>query len=77
MREIRMSTPELMLVVATRVMLGAGIGLLTARKLSREARLAVGGTLLGIGVLSTIPLAFEVLGRDRRIASSDPRRASA
>ena len=78
MRETRMSIPELVLVAATRVLLGAGIGLLVASKLRRQARLATGAALLGVGVLSTIPLAFEIHGRSRRLGNDgESRRAPA
>ena len=55
--------PELFMIASTRAALGAGVGLLVADRLSREQRRAVGWTLLGVGVISTIPLAAEVLLR--------------
>lgn len=66
MRETRLTLPELALVAGTRAALGAGLGLLLAERLPDERRRAVGWTLVGVGVLSTIPLAIEVLGRSRR-----------
>ena len=65
MREARITLPELALVAGTRGMLGAGVGLLLAGRLPESRRKAVGWTLLLVGVLSTIPLAFEVLGGGR------------
>jgi hypothetical protein len=65
MRETRISLPELALVAGTRAALGAGVALLNADRLSDEQRKAVGWTLFGIGALSTIPLAMEILGGDR------------
>jgi hypothetical protein len=53
--------PELAMVAATRGMLGAGIGLLAAPKLNDRERRAVGLTLLLVGIVTTIPLALEVL----------------
>ena len=53
--------PELGLVAATRGMLGAGIGLLAAPKLDDRERRAVGLTLLLVGLITTIPLALEIL----------------
>ncbi|HEV3118903.1 MAG TPA: hypothetical protein VGY58_17760, partial [Gemmataceae bacterium] len=47
-------------------LLGAGLGLLLADRLSAEQRKAVGCALFLIGALSSIPLAFEVLGGSRR-----------
>ena len=57
------STPELALVAGTRAALGVGVGLLVADRLSAEQRRAVGWTLVGIGVLSTIPIAAAFFGR--------------
>lgn len=65
MRETRITLPELALVAGTRGMLGAGIGLLVAPRLREDQRRAVGWTLLIVGALSTIPLAFEILGTPR------------
>jgi hypothetical protein len=70
MRETRISLPELGLVAGTRGMLGAGLGLLLADRLPPDQRRAVGWTLLLIGLLSTIPLAFDVLGKSHRLASA-------
>ena len=69
MQETRITLPELGLVAGTRAALGAGIALLLSDRLSAEQRRAVGWTLLAVGALSTIPLAFEVLGH--RVASPD------
>jgi hypothetical protein len=60
----KVTLPELGMVAGTRVALGAGIGLLLANKLSDEQRRAVGVTLLLVGIVSTLPLALEVLGKD-------------
>ena len=59
--------PELGLVAGTRGMLGAGIGLLLADKLSDQQRKGVGWTLVAIGVLTTIPLAKMVFGHRRHV----------
>ncbi len=78
MREPRMSIPELVLVAATRAMLGAGLGLLLAGKLSHGRRIAAGTTLLAIGALSTIPLGIEIFGRGRRLkANAQPKNGMA
>ena len=65
MRETRVTLPELALVAGTRGMLGAGLGLLLADCLPEAQRKAVGWTLLLVGALTTVPLAFEVLGAGR------------
>ena len=63
MIKAELTLPEIGLIAATRGLLGAGIALLLADKLSSEQRKAVGWTLVGVGALTTIPLAFEVLGK--------------
>lgn len=62
MRQAHLTLPELALIAGTRAALGAGLGLLLADRLPDDRRRAIGWTLLGVGVLSTIPLAIEVLG---------------
>jgi hypothetical protein len=53
-------------------MLGAGLGLLLAHKLSDDQRKGIGWTLAAIGVLSTIPLALMVFGgRDTGFADRE------
>jgi hypothetical protein len=63
MRERAITLPELGLIAGTRAALGAGIGLLLADRLDPDRRRAVGWTLLLVGVISTVPLAMEVLGK--------------
>ena len=65
MKETRITVPELALLAGTRTVLGAGLGLLAADWLTADQRKALGWGLLSIGVLSSIPLAFEVLGGGR------------
>jgi hypothetical protein len=54
------SIPTLALIGSTRGMLGAGLGLLLASRLSSARRREVGSSLLAVGLLSTIPLALRV-----------------
>ncbi len=63
MRQAQITLPELILVAGTRAALGAGLGLLLADRLRPEARRAAGWTLLLVGAVTTVPLAFEVLGK--------------
>jgi hypothetical protein len=63
MRKHAIYLPELVLIGATRGMLGAGIGLLLANRLKKDRRRMVGTVLVAIGALSTIPLALRVFGR--------------
>jgi hypothetical protein len=65
MKRTELTLPEVGLLAATRAMLGAGIGLLLANRLSDKKRKVVGGTLFAIGVLTTIPLAADVLSKAR------------
>jgi len=73
MKETRITLPDLALVAGTRAALGAGVGLLLADCLSPEQRRAVGWTLVLFGAVTTIPLAFEVLGgRVSAAGASEP-----
>jgi hypothetical protein len=56
--------PVMALVAATRVMLGAGAALLLVEKMDDQQRRAVGWALLGVGVLTTVPLLGYYLGKD-------------
>jgi len=60
-----LSVPELAFIVATRGMLGAGVGLLLSEKISREQRRAVGCMLVAVCVVTTIPAALAVFGDQR------------
>ena len=63
MKETHLTIPEVGLIAGTRVALGVGIGLLASEKLNEQQRRAVGFTLLAVGVLSTVPLVANVLGK--------------
>ncbi|HSB32550.1 MAG TPA: hypothetical protein VLD55_13180 [Candidatus Sulfobium mesophilum] len=63
MKKSDLTLPEIALIAGTRGMLGAGAGLLLADRLSDDQRKAVGWTLLAVGLISTIPLAIEVLSK--------------
>jgi len=67
MNERRLNLSDILLIGATRGMLGAGIGLLAAGKLSGEQRRAVGRTLVLVGALTTIPLAMRVFGQKPQV----------
>ena len=53
--------PEIMLIAATRVALGAGIGLLISDRFNDDQRKAAEWALLAVGVLTTIPIVRGVL----------------
>ncbi len=61
MRNVKLTMPELALIAGTRAALGAGVALLLADRLTAEQRKAAGTALTIVGVISTIPLALEVL----------------
>ncbi len=63
MKTTNLTFPELFLIAATRGMLGAGLALLAAKRLTEEQRETAGYVLTAIGVLTTFPLAFEVFGK--------------
>ena len=66
MKEVQFTLPELALLVGTLGALGAGVGLLLADRLPMRHRPPVGWTLfLGVGAVTTVPLAFELLGKAR------------
>ena len=65
MSNVVLNFPTFGFVVATRAMLGVGIGLLLADKVPADRRRAIGMTLVGIGVATTIPAAAAVF-RSRR-----------
>ena len=58
--------PELALLVGTRGLLGAGLGLLLAEKVNADQRRAVGWALVTIGVVTTVPLVLMVFNRRKR-----------
>lgn len=64
-KEIKVSFAELAFLAATRGAIGAGLGLLLADKLSARQRRAVGLPLFVGGVLSTIPIARRIFGKEK------------
>jgi hypothetical protein len=60
MKTIRLTLSQIKLIAVTRAVLGAGIALLNARRLSRRQQRAIGWTLTSVGVLSSVPLLLEV-----------------
>jgi hypothetical protein len=62
MKTVVLNLPTFGFVVATRAMLGAGVGLLLAERLSAEQRRAVAFTLIGVGLVTTVPALLAVFG---------------
>jgi hypothetical protein len=65
MKHASLTLPEIALLAGTRAAGGAGLALLLGDRLDPAARRAVGWTLLAIGIVTTIPLAADVLGKLR------------
>ena len=63
MKKRSLTIPEIALIAGTRVALGAGIGFLLAERLNKDQRRGAGWALFGVGVLSTIPIVLEVVGK--------------
>ncbi len=63
MKEKMLTIPEIGQIAVTRVALGVGIGLLLSRKLNNDERKSAGLALLIIGIASTIPIIFNVMGK--------------
>ncbi len=63
MKSTEITLPELALIAGTRGMLGAGAALLISSKLNNDQRKAVGWTLFLVGLISTVPLAINVLSK--------------
>lgn len=66
MIEPKLTIADIILIAGTRVVLGAGIGLLLSSRLNDDQRKAAGLALALVGALTTIPLAIGVLGRTGR-----------
>jgi hypothetical protein len=64
MIERNISLPEMILWTGTRIALGAGIGMLIAKGLSKDASKAAGIALTVVGGLTTIPLAISIMGKN-------------
>jgi hypothetical protein len=71
MRRTLLTFPELALVAGTRAAAGLGVGFLLADHVSASARRTIGWTLVLLGLLSTFPLAINVLGNSRLLSRPD------
>jgi len=63
MKERPLTFPEIGLIAGTRAALGAGVALLISDRFNKDQRKAAGWVLLGIGVLTTIPIVLAVFGK--------------
>jgi len=71
MIERNITLPDLILWTGTSVALGAGIGMLISRSLSKDAMKAAGLALTIVGGLTTIPLAISIMGRKKLTRSEN------
>jgi hypothetical protein len=69
MHQFVLDRPKLAFIVATRVALGVGIGLLASLRMPESRRRAVGAALLSVGAATTVPAVFTLL-RSRRPADA-------
>ena len=65
MIERNITLSELILWTGTRVALGAGIGMLISRRLSKDAMKAAGVALTVVAGFTTIPLAISIMGKKK------------
>lgn len=65
-----LTLPQIMLIAATRTTTGAGMGLLLARRLTKEQCKAAGWALLVAGAMISIPVGIELIAK-RRAASTE------
>jgi hypothetical protein len=65
MTETKLTIADIILIAGTRVVLGAGIGLLASTRLNNDQRKAAGLCLALVGGLTTIPIALGVIGKQR------------
>jgi hypothetical protein len=63
MIERNITLPEMILWTGTRVALGAGIGMLISKGLSKDAMKAAGLALTIVGGFTTIPLAISIMSK--------------
>ena len=71
MRNVDVSIPEVAFVAMTRALAGVGVGMLAADLVRPEARKVIAWTLIGIGALTTLPIAATLIGRVRRPLLAD------
>ncbi|MBV8847173.1 MAG: hypothetical protein JO307_30555 [Bryobacterales bacterium] len=63
LKERGLTIPEIILIAGTRVAFGVGVGLLIADRLNKDQRKGAGWALLGVGVVTTVPIVRGLLGK--------------
>jgi hypothetical protein len=76
MRERQLSMADIFLIAGTRVALGIGIGFLISERFSSDQRKAAGWALLAVGVITTIPLTINIVGKRASFAAIDRNQAA-
>ena len=66
MHDLVLSPPRFGFVLATRVALAFGIGLLASKRIPESRRRRIGLALVAIGAATTVPAAMVVFGRRTR-----------
>ena len=73
MKQVSLTIPEIGLIAGTRAAGAAGLALLLGDRMNPEQRRAVGWTLLAVGVITTVPLVAQVLGKLQPYKSPDEK----
>jgi EamA domain-containing membrane protein RarD len=63
MKQVSLTIPEIGMIAGTRAAGAAGLALLLSNQLSSEQRRAIGWTLFAVGLITTVPLLAQVLGK--------------
>ncbi|HEX3726511.1 MAG TPA: hypothetical protein VHV08_09730 [Pirellulales bacterium] len=73
MKRKNLSLPEIGLIGGTRAALGLGLGLLLADRLETSQRKAIGWTMFGVGLITTVPILAQLLASDETaVAARSP-----
>ncbi|MBP0622439.1 hypothetical protein [Cupriavidus consociatus] len=71
MKQVPLTIPEIGLIAGTRAAGGAGVALLLSNRMNPEQRRAIGWTLLAVGVITTVPLVAQVIGKLQECKSTE------
>ncbi|QYY33677.1 hypothetical protein K2O51_30995 (plasmid) [Cupriavidus pinatubonensis] len=73
MKQVSLTIPEIGLIAGTRAAGAAGLALLLSDRMNPDQRRAVGWTLLAVGVITTVPLVAQLLGKLQSDKSPDEK----
>jgi hypothetical protein len=71
MKELVLKLPSFAFIVATRAALAGGVGLLLSNKLTQSQRRTIGGALVAVGLVSTVPAVLSIAHAVRRPKSDE------